>query len=70
MREVMPTQDISRTTLTQGLQAKVTSIPTTMNGLANWLEEYVAKVEFGIGMKCKQELLTIMTVANEPMDNI
>eukprot|EP00975_Prorocentrum_lima_P041873 8799366-Prorocentrum_lima.AAC.1 len=41
----MPTKDLSRMSLAQELQARIARVPITMSGLANWLEDYVAKLE-------------------------
>eukprot|EP00975_Prorocentrum_lima_P000483 93080-Prorocentrum_lima.AAC.1 len=56
--------------MAQELKRHVTRVPATLVGLANWLEEYAHKLEFGMRLGSPKEPRAILTVVKDTMDAI
>eukprot|EP00975_Prorocentrum_lima_P019304 4064783-Prorocentrum_lima.AAC.1 len=66
-RDIMPTINLSRMSMAKELRRQVTRVPTTLVGLANWLEEYVHKLELGMRPGSLMEPRAILTVVRDMM---
>eukprot|EP00975_Prorocentrum_lima_P010797 2294596-Prorocentrum_lima.AAC.1 len=50
--------------LAQELQSRSTRVPSSKNGLANWLEDYATQLELGMGLHSLIEPRTIYAALN------
>eukprot|EP00975_Prorocentrum_lima_P066872 12911722-Prorocentrum_lima.AAC.1 len=68
MREIMPAKDFSRLSLASDVQTQPSKIPSTMTGLAKWLEEYYSKLEMALELGAALEPRMIMLVLTVVVD--
>eukprot|EP00975_Prorocentrum_lima_P016744 3548472-Prorocentrum_lima.AAC.1 len=62
MREIVPTTDLPRMSIARELQGQVARVPTTLVGLANWLEECAHTLELGMGLGALTEPRALLAV--------
>eukprot|EP00975_Prorocentrum_lima_P016469 3490948-Prorocentrum_lima.AAC.1 len=56
--------------LAQERQALSTSVPSSMNGLAHWLDDYATKLALGMSMHCLIEPKTILIMVNDTIEKV
>eukprot|EP00971_Amphidinium_carterae_P302514 6011321-Amphidinium_carterae.1 len=68
LREIMPTADHSRLSLTKDIQDVNQKLPATLQAADRWLDDYLAKLAMAQKLKCPVEPRIILTVVNKALE--
>eukprot|EP00975_Prorocentrum_lima_P031194 6548899-Prorocentrum_lima.AAC.1 len=64
----MPTTDPSRMSVAQELQRPASRLPAARAQLANWLDDYIHKLDHGMKLGALQEPRTILIAVRDTME--
>eukprot|EP00975_Prorocentrum_lima_P005530 1200392-Prorocentrum_lima.AAC.1 len=62
MRDIMPTSDLSRMSMAKELHMSVNRVPSTLDQLGTWLEDYIHTPYHGMIVGAMLEQRTVLTV--------